>query len=68
MVGWLENWKIMLSTAFNFWAKRMLVNKYQDPKNLGPKSLVKIRSVTAEIFLTWTNVARKYMMPGPKSL
>ena len=27
------------------------------PKNLGPKSLVNICSVTAEIFLIWTNVA-----------
>ena len=27
-------------------------------KQLGPKSLVKIGSVTAEIFLIWTNVAR----------
>ena len=25
---------------------------------MGPKSWVKIRSVTAEIFLIWTNVAR----------
>jgi len=27
----------MLSTAFNFWAKKMLVNKYEDSKNLDPK-------------------------------
>ena len=29
--------------------------------NLGPKSLVKIRSVTAEIMLTWKIVARTYV-------
>ena len=46
----------MLSTAFNFWAKKMLVNKYQDSK-----SLVKIRSVTAEIMLIWTIVVRTYV-------
>ena len=54
--GWLENWRVMLSTALNFWAKKMLVNKYKDPKYLGPKCLVKIRSVTAEIMLIWTIV------------
>ena len=30
-------------------------------KKLGPKSLVKIRSVTAEILLMWLNVARNYV-------
>ena len=30
-------------------------------KNLGPKSWVKIRSVTAEIMLIWTIVARTYV-------
>ena len=59
--GWLENWRVMLSTAFNFWAKKMLVNKYEDSKNLDPKSLVKIRSVTAEIMLIWTIVVRTYV-------
>ena len=33
-------------------------NKIRAPKTLGPKSLQKILSVTAEIFLVWTNVAR----------
>ena len=28
------------------------------PKKLGPKSLVKIGPVTAEILLIWTNVAK----------
>ena len=59
--GWLENWRVMLSTAFNFWAKKMLVNKYEDSKNLDPKSLVKNRSVTAEIMLIWTIVVRTYV-------
>ena len=59
--GWLENWRVMLSTAFNFWTKKMLVNKYEDSKNLDPKSLVKNRSVTAEIMLIWTIVVRTYV-------
>ena len=37
--------------------------KIMNPKNLGPKSLVKIGPVTAEILLIWTNVAR-HMLPG----
>ena len=57
----MENWRVMLSTAFNFWAKKMLVNKYEDSKNLDPKSLVKNRSVTAEIMLIWTIVVRTYV-------
>ena len=36
-----------------FWSSKILITK-----NLYPKSFVKIRSVTAEIFLIWTNVAR----------
>ena len=35
--------------------------KIMNPKKLGPKSLVKIRPVTAEILLIWTNVARAYV-------
>ena len=31
------------------------------PKNLGPKSLVKIGPVTAEILLIWTNIIRAYV-------
>ena len=58
----MENWRVMLSTAFNFWTKKMLVNKYKDSENLDPKSLVKNRSVTAEIMLIWTIVARAYML------
>ena len=42
-----------------FWIpKKMLSPIKWDPKNLGPISLVKIVSVTAEIFLIWTIVAR----------
>ena len=59
--GWLESWRVMLSTAFNFWAKKMLVNKYEDSKNFDPKSWVKIRSVTAEIMLIWTIVVRTFV-------
>ena len=58
----------------NCLSKNFGVNKYFGPKRFGPKvfltkmvwskkkfvpkSLVKIGSVTAEIFLIWTNVAR----------
>ena len=40
------------------WSKNILVHKNYDPKKLGPKCLVKIGPVTAEILLIWTNVAR----------
>ena len=36
-----------------FWSK-----KVKAPKEVGAKTLVKIGSVIAEIFLIWTNVAR----------
>ena len=45
-------------------SKKMLVQKnvglkiFHRPKKLGPKSLVNIGSVTGEIFLIWTNIAR----------
>ena len=38
--------------------KKIFIKKVKACKKLGPKRLVKIRSVTAEIFLIWTNVAR----------
>ena len=40
------------------WSKNILTHENDDPKKLGPKSFVKIRRVTAEILLIWTNVAR----------
>ena len=43
------------------WSKKILVHKNYDPKKLGPKCLVKIGPVTAEILLIWTNVARAYV-------
>ena len=50
----------------NIWVKRSfvqknLVHKNQDPKKLGPKSFVKIGSVTSEIMLIWTNDAKTYV-------
>ena len=36
-------------------------------EKLGPKSLVKIGPVTAEILLIWTNVTTAYMLPGQMS-
>ena len=42
-------------------SKKKLVNKDYDSKKLGPKSLVKIRAVTAEIMLIWTIVVRTYV-------
>ena len=44
----------------SFGYKRFLGPK-KGPQKLGPKSLVKIGSVTADIFLIWTNVARTYV-------
>ena len=41
-----------------FGSNKMLVQKNSGPQNIGFKNLVKIVSVTAEIFLIWTNVAR----------
>ena len=38
--------------AKKIWFKKLILQK------LGPKSLVRIGSVTTEIFLIWTNVAR----------
>ena len=57
----------------------MLGSKELKPaKKMDPKSLVKIRSLTAEIFLVWTNVARTnvawinittiYVMESPRNL
>ena len=39
-----------------FWSTQIM-----KPKILGPKCLVKIRPVTAEILPIWTNVARAYV-------
>ena len=38
-----------------FWSTKIMT-----PETLGPKSVVKIGPVTAEIYLIWTNVARAY--------
>ena len=37
--------------------KKISIKEVKACKKSGPKCLVKIRSVTAEIFLIWTNVA-----------
>ena len=39
--------------------KEFWPTKIEAPKNLGPKSLVKIGSVRSEILLIWTNVPRR---------
>ena len=39
-----------------FWSTKIM-----NPKKLGPKSLVEIGPVTAEILLIWTNVTRAYV-------
>ena len=39
----------------------MLVQKIKSTEKLDPKTLVKIGSVTAEIMLIWTNVAKTYV-------
>ena len=50
-----------------FWSKIIWA-----PKNLGPKRLVKIGSVTTEIFLIWRNVDRRNgawkNVTGPRNL
>ena len=46
------------SVQKNFGGTKLWSNKIRAPKKLGPKSLLKILSVTAEIFLIWTNFAR----------
>ena len=63
-------WAIKISVLIlNFGSKKILRSKnlgqakcwskkFKSPKRLGPKSLVKIGSVIAEIFLSWTNVPR----------
>ena len=45
----------------NFWVKKIFGSKKFWPPKFGSKSLVKRRSVTAEIMLIWTNVARTYV-------
>ena len=61
--------KIVLSSKSfgleNFWEQKSLVINKKikfGPKEWPPKSLVKIGSLTAEIFLIWTNVVRT-MLP-----
>ena len=52
----ISGWKNLGLKKFcprTFWP-----TKIRNPKKLGPKSLVKIGPVTAEILLIWTNVAR----------
>ena len=49
----------ILTKKKKFGIKKILgLKKFRSKKSLGPKSLVKIGSVTAEIFMIWTNVTR----------
>ena len=50
----LRSQKIWVKQNFG---KKISIKKVKACKELGPKRLVKIGSVTAEIFLIWTNVA-----------
>ena len=56
---------IILTTTVRapFWLKNFGIN-IKALKKLGPKSLVKIWSVKAEIFLIWTNVACQEVQDG----
>ena len=65
-------WPEKILDQKKFWIKKMLEKYFGsqkkmqspikwDPKNLGPISLVKIGSVTAEILLIQTNVAWTYV-------
>ena len=47
--------------------EKMLSTKIKAPKNLGPKSLIEMGSVLAELLLIWANAARIYMLPGKLS-
>ena len=42
--------------------KTLVTKKMFDPKKICPESFVKVGSVTAEIFLIWTNVAKKVLV------
>ena len=41
--------------------RKIWPTKIINPKKLGPKILVEIGAVTAEILLIWTNVVREYI-------
>ena len=62
VVGWSGGWvggELESNAKHCF---QLLGQKYVgQQKNLGQKSWVKIRSVTAEIMLIWTIVARTYV-------
>ena len=45
----------------DFWFEKFWSTEIKALKKLGPKSLVKVGSVTVEILLIWTNVARTYV-------
>ena len=60
---WVDGWVVreLESNAkhnFQLLAQKFVGQQILRPKNLGPTSLVKIKSVIAEIFLIWTIVAR----------
>ena len=58
-------YKIIWSKIFGskevFFQNKCWSTKIKNPKKLGPKIFVKIGSVTAEIMVTWTNVAGTYI-------
>ena len=49
------------SKVFSMERLYKVCTKNMTPKKLGPKSLVKIGPVTAEILLIWTYVTRAYV-------
>ena len=62
VVGWSDGWvggELESNAKHSF---QLLGQKnVGQQKNLGPKSWVKVRSVTAEIMLIWKIVARTYV-------
>ena len=54
-------WSMKYLGPKKFCPKKCWTSKINAPKKLGPKSLVNIGSVTAEIMPVWTNAATSYV-------
>ena len=61
-VNTIKCWFKKIKVEKKFWSSKILVTKKFDSNKFCPKSFVKIRSVTAEISLMWTNVAKKSLV------
>ena len=61
-VNTIKCWFKKLRLKKSFGPQKFWLQKKFDSNKFCPKSFVKIRSVTAEIFLIWTNVAKKVLV------